>query len=741
MYRPRALRVVLIATAAVMFLNAGPTMAGEWASWRGPQANGVAAESDLIESWSRGGENLIWRQDFSGRSTPVVFDGRACAIGRAGEGIERQETVACWDAGTGEKRWERRFVVHNTSVPWNRVGWASVEGDPETGYLFAHTVDGGLICLDRDGEIVWHWRLGEDVGRMSGYGGRTFTPIVDGDLLLLSVIGANWGLKPPVKHAFYAFDKRNGDIVWVSVPGKAGIEDANAYSIPVVAEIDGQRLLIGGGADGWIHAVKVGTGEPVWSFELSQRAINSSVVVEGNTVFASHSEENVDSGVMGRLVAIDATGQGNVTKSHELWRAEEVLAGYASPLIHDGKLYVVDNSANLHVYDAKSGALKWSHNFGTVGKGSPVWADGKLYLTETNGNVVILRPGAEGAETLDEEHLEMPNGRYAEIYASAAVAYGRIYFTTEEGVYCLGDKSKPFTVTHSPAPSEPAAGEGPPTWMQVVPAEVVAMWDAPQDFTARLFDSKGRLLREVDAAWTLEGLAGAIDGDGKATFEPKAGPHTGFVHAKADGLEGTARVRVAGPLPWSEDFESLPEGAFPDGWLGRGKGAHVRAVEGGGKILVQPRAKKNAPRATLYLGPDSMSGYTIQADVYATQEGRRRPDIGVVNSGYTLDLQGNHQRLMVRSWEAERRMAQQQDFAWDMETWYTIKLRVDYERGADGAEKAVVRGKVWKRGEAEPTAWSMTVEDPLPIKHGSPGLYAFSPVEAHFDNVKVMVSE
>ncbi|NJL27499.1 MAG: PQQ-binding-like beta-propeller repeat protein, partial [Thermoanaerobaculia bacterium] len=154
---------------------------------------------------------------------------------------------------------------------------------------------------------------------------------------------------------------------------------------------------------------------------------------------------------MGRVVAIDGTGSGDITATKELWRVNELTAGFPSPVIKDGILYIVDNSANLHAYDSKTGAELWSYSLGTVGKGSPVWADGKLYATETNGNFHILKPSREGVEKLDHDFITMPAGdRHAEIYGSPAIAYGRIFFTTEEGIYCLGDGSKPFKAEPGP---------------------------------------------------------------------------------------------------------------------------------------------------------------------------------------------------------------------------------------------------------------------------------------------------
>jgi outer membrane protein assembly factor BamB len=142
---------------------------------------------------------------------------------------------------------------------------------------------------------------------------------------------------------------------------------------------------------------------------------------------------------MGRVVCIDATGTGDVTKTHELWRYDAVNVGYASPTIHAGRLYVVDNSANIHAVDAGTGELLWMHNIGKVGRGSPVWADGKLYVTEVNGGFIILQPSENDCKTLSTEEISrVDEDHYVEIYGSPAIADGRIYFTTEEHLYCIG---------------------------------------------------------------------------------------------------------------------------------------------------------------------------------------------------------------------------------------------------------------------------------------------------------------
>lgn len=731
------LRTCIVSALAAVLLLPSALGASEWAQWRGPYQTGVSPETGLVSSWSIEGENLLWHAPFTGRSTPAVFNGRVCAIGRTGEGVDRQEEVACWNAETGAQLWSRKFNVYNTTVPFTRAGWAAVSGDPETGYLYAHGVDGHLWALDADGELVWEWNLGDDLGRLSGYGGRTQAPVVDEDQVILTVIGSTWGKHSPPWHRHFSFDKRTGTILW-SATVSSGVDDFNVQGTPVVAVVGGQRLLIGGNADGWVYAIQTRTGKEVWRFHLSQRGINVSPVVNGDVVYIAHSEENVDEGVLGRVVAIDGTGQGDVTKTHELWR-REILAGYASPAFHNGRLYVVDNSANLYALDGKTGETVWEINFGTVGKGSPVWADGKLYLTEVNGNFIIVKDGEAEATKLDEEHVDMPEGRYAEVYASPAIAYGRIYFMTENGLYAIGDKEAPFKATPGPAVDlgeKPPAADAKAAQLTVVPAEVVTHAGKPVTFEIRSFDAEGRPLGKVEGTYSLEGLKGKLDGS-TFTADPEAGHQVGLVTAKAGDLTASARVRAAGPLPWSEDFEGIEAGKYPPTWIRIANRASVTTIEGEeGQVLHVPKPARGVPRHTYFIGPSDMSGYTIQADVRGTQQGRRKPDVGIINGGYTFDIQGNHQRAQIRSWAAELRMAVTQDFAWDMDTWYTMKMRVDHKDG-----KAIIRGKVWKRGDPEPEDWTITAEDPHPIDTGSAGLYGFSPVDIYFDNVKVTVSE
>ena len=708
-------------------------LANDWPSWRGHAQNGVSNDTNLPSTWSVDGENLIWSDAWVGRSTPAVFDGRVCANGRTGNGVTEKEVVACWNAENGTKLWEHSFGIANTTVPFNRVGWGNVTGDSETGFLYAMNIDGHFNVFDRDGNIVWTWRLAENLGRASGYGGRTSTPVIDEDQVILSIIGALWGdYGGPPRHRYFAFDKQTGEVRWIATPG-GNVFDMNTQSVPIVTVIDGQRLLIDGNADGHIYALQARTGKKVWEYNLSKRGINVSPIVDGTTVYAAHSEENIDQGTMGRVVAIDATGTGDITATHEKWRVNDLAVGFASPTLSGNTLYLIDNSANLLALDTERGNVLWRHSVGNVGKSSPVWADGKLYITEVNGNVHILQPNDSGVTVLDSDELTVEDGRYAEIYGSFAPAYGRLYFTAESGIYAIGNTETAFNTdnvnTYTLGEERP---RGEVAHLQVIPAEIILSAGETATFEVRALDGNGQLVGTRAATWAVDGLIDAtVSPSGVLSTSVNANNHGGKVVASVNGMTASAQVRLFSPLPWAENFES----GRPPFWVGGGPRLSVVDVDGQ-QVFRKSASPNGLHRHAVYLGPADMSGYTIQADMMATEWRRRRPDLGLINNGYTLDLQGNAQRAQIQSWAAELRIDERAEFAWESDVWYTLKLRVDLEN-----DRAIIRGKVWERNETEPSTWTVTAEDPHPIRNGSPGLIAYSPIDIYIDNVRVVENQ
>ena len=209
-----------------------PTRAADWATWRGPGQNGMAYERAVVTKWSPDGENLLWKSPEGGRTTPLVMNGRVYFIGPVGDGECLQERVICLDAETGKTLWEYRFNVFFTDIVANRVGWTALAGDEETVNLYAHGTGGEMLCLDRDGKVLWKHSLTEEYNRVSGYGGRLVNPAIDEDRVIVSFLSSNWGNHAKPAHRFVAFDKRTGKVVWWAESQMPPVD--TVYATPVV---------------------------------------------------------------------------------------------------------------------------------------------------------------------------------------------------------------------------------------------------------------------------------------------------------------------------------------------------------------------------------------------------------------------------------------------------------------------------------------------------------------------------
>jgi outer membrane protein assembly factor BamB len=719
----------------LLFLLSGPfqhtSSRSDWPEWRGPARDGISQEKNLPTKWSPKGENLAWKAPYGGRSAPVVLGDRVFLQNGSGKGETLQERVMCLNADTGKPLWEYKFNVFLSDVPPHRIGWASPAVDPATGNVYAYGVGGMFVALNADGKLIWERSLTEDFGMWTTHGGRTVSPIIEGDLVITSGPTEGWGEQAQRRHRFIALDKKTGETVWVSTPGGRPFD--TTYSPPVIANVNGIRLLIAGTGDGAVHALKPRTGEPVWKFEMSKRGINTGVVLKGTTAIVSHSEENLDSSEMGLLAAVDATGKGALGKDQTRWVVRGFQGGFSSPVLDGDRIYQVDNGANLFAFDVNTGKELWKHNLGTIQKSSPVLADGKLYVGTENGKFFILKPGPTGCEVLDEDQLGTEAAPEA-IIASVAVSRGRIFLVSDTALYCIGKKSAalppPDNTEQLPQSHAPVA------YVQVVPTEITIKPGDKVQFHARAFDAQGRFLNEETAAWSLDGLRGTFQSGGEFTAATDLAAQAGRVKAVVgaeNGVAGFARVRIIPPLPMSENFDSLTGENPPAQWVNATGKFLVREMDGT-KVLVKKADQPIFKRGRAFIGPSNWSNYTIEADVRASEKRRQMGDAGVVAQRYALVLFGNHQRLELEAWQPETERTVKVPFEWKADTWYRLKLQV--ENLPDGRVRA--RGKAWAVGEAEPSQWLIEKIDPIPNRQGSPGIYADAPYEVFFDNVKVV---
>jgi len=712
---------------------------GDWPEARGPSRDGVSKETGLLDKWALNGPNFLWRAPYGGRSAPIVMGNRVYVQNPSGRGPGLQERVMALDADTGKVVWEYKFNIFQSDVPPHRVGWASPAADPETGNIYALGVGALVVALNKDGKLLWERSVGEEFAAFTTHGGRTMSPLIDGDLVIVSAAISSWGTQANRAHRFMALDKRTGDIVWVATPG--GRPYDTAYALPLIATINGMRLLICGTGDGAIHAIKPQTGERVWSYVASKRAINTGVAVAGSSVIVSHGDENLDSSELGMIAAIDGSQAGDIKTTK--WAVKGDQFGFSSPVIDGARVYQIENGSRLKAFDLETGRELWRQSLGTVQKAPLVMADGKLFVGTESGKFFIVRPLADRAEVLSEVELPPSKDDNAgqsvgipePVFGGAAISRGRVFFVSTGGVYAIGSKTAKATTGVAVAAGA-EKGEGAPAYVQVSPTELVLKPGQTVKLRARLFDAKGRLLREEPATWSLQGVKGTVT-DG--TFAVAGDPveQAGTIKATVGGLTGEARARVTHPLPWIETFDSYADGAVPAGWVNAAAGKFSVTTLDGQKVLTKAADNTIFKRIRAFIGPVDWSNYTFEADVRGTTKRRQMTDIGITAQRYSLVLYGNSQQLKLEPWEPEVQRTATVPYTWKADTWYHLKLRV--ENSADGTVRA--RGKVWEAGQPEPAAWMIDKTDPNGNRQGAPGLFVDAEFGAYLDNLKITANQ
>lgn len=722
-------------TVTFLLIFAAGGLAADWLDYRGPNRDGRTAETKLPTKWG-GPANSLWKAPFGGRSTPVIHNGHVYVLNPTfkHEDLKNrpllQERLMALDAATGKVLWEYKYNVYHSDVPAHRIAWSSPSVDPETGNVYVFGAGGTLLAISREGKKVWERTLVEDFGVVTTHGGRTTSPVVEADKVIISAITTSWGEHARAGHRFMAFDKRTGECIYVSSPGGRPFD--TTYSPPVVVDSSLGRLLIAGGGDGTVHAIRVNDGEPVWRFYMSKRGVNSGVVVAGTNVIVSHSEENLDTSEMGLLGAVDLNSKGEVKKDQMRWAHAGVQMGFSSPVVEGDMLMQIDNGSNVYAYDLNSGKQLWKKTLGTIQKASPVIGDGKMYVGNENGKFYILSISKTGADVLDMVELPITKDGAEEITASPAISDGRVYVVSKDAIYCFGRKGPS---TKSPAYKAPVVkpSTAEATFVLVSPTDLALKAGQTVQLHARLFDAQGNFIKEEKAAeWSLAGpLKGTVTPDGKYTA-PTGVSMAGQVKATVGKLSGASRVRVLSDLPLSENFDNRPAGPPPPYWINTTGKYEVRDVEGK-KYLAKLADNAATKRARSFFGAYSDHDYTIEGEVMAVEKRRQMGDAGIVGQRYQLVLFGNAQRLELQPWQPETERTVTHDFPWKKDTWYHLKLRVENLPGG----KVKAQGKAWAAGESEPAEWLVERVDPIGNREGAPGIYADAPFEVYFDNLKV----
>lgn len=386
---------VALLAAAPAAESSSPITDRDWPQWRGPHRDAVSPQQGLLKEWPAGGPEVLWRTPIGeGFSSISVSQGRLYTLWDEAAA----QFLVSLDASTGEVLWRRRVDAAFANV-WGNGPRSTPAVDH--GIVYAVSARGMLYAVNAlDGRSLWSHDLAKEYGaRIPDYGYAS-SPLVEDDKLIVEAGGKE-------NHAFMAFGKTTGEVVWASQT------DAAAYSSPLAITVGGVRQIVFFSASG-LFAVAPEDGSLLWKYGWESRCPSTGMVMNlAHPVFIAPDRIFISGGFGTRTgsAVIHIIADGGSSRSELIWRSEEMRNQLNSSVLYDEHIYGFDVGI-LQAVDARTGERKWQER--GFQRGSLIEADGHLIVLGEEGRLALVEATPAGyrekasASMLDGKSWTMP---------------------------------------------------------------------------------------------------------------------------------------------------------------------------------------------------------------------------------------------------------------------------------------------------------------------------------------------
>ncbi len=364
--------------------------------FRGPQRNGIYAETNLLKSWPADGPALLWKAEGigNGYSSPIITNDRIYVTGE----IDSIGYLFAFNK-SGSLIWKKQ-----TGLEWmeNFTGARSTPTLVD-GLLYVETSMGRFICFDANtGSEKWSVDMLKDLHGVNVRFGYAEGPLIN-DKLVYCFPGG------PDTNAV-AFDRFSGKIIWVS----KALGDSTAYSSPLLITLPSRKIIVNFSIHNLI-GIDASTGELLWNKQLKGTGDihgNTALFDNGNIYFSAGS----GSGVV--KLALSENGK-SIT---EAWSNSTVTDAHGGFVKIGNYIYTSQYKPRRYCsLDANTGLVSDSLKFD---KGTLIVADDMLYCYTEKGMVGLVKPENGKMELISS--FKMPVGT-KEFFTIPVISEGVLY--------------------------------------------------------------------------------------------------------------------------------------------------------------------------------------------------------------------------------------------------------------------------------------------------------------------------
>lgn len=414
----------------------------DWPQFRGPHFNGSSNEKGLPSKWSRS-ENVAWVANLPGAAaaTPAVWGD---VVFLSSTDADAKSLVAlALDRKTGKTLWQHKIADGVSQDSRSNYASPSPATDGERVIFFYGS--GELVAFDFAGKQLWARNLQKEYGEFAFQWTFSTSPLLHGGRLVMQVLQRNEpargrGAKDGKSESYLlAVDPATGKDLWrVIRPSQAKAESLEAFSTPVPFEHNGRsELLVVGGDD--ITGHDPATGKELWRWgtwnptRIGHWRLVPSPVAGGGVILACAPKGDP-------IYAVKAGLAGQLDDSALAWVSREeksLTTDVPTPAFADGDFFVLsDVRKTLCRIDAATGKVKWTAKTPGLAKfeASPLVADGKVYLINFVGDVVVL--DAAKGEILNTISMDDPADDA--VRSSVIAAGGQLFIRVNRKLYCVG---------------------------------------------------------------------------------------------------------------------------------------------------------------------------------------------------------------------------------------------------------------------------------------------------------------